>query len=1098
MSTKAIARKIHRSAENSDGLNATLFNAFYPGKFMAPRFDPSFHLVRKKAIETVINTSKRVILIEARAGQGKSIFAAQFLHYSNGSFAWLRLDENDRDPVVFISALIASIANSSAVFKQSVLYEMALKGEIQEKEIERLVPTFHQILISIAKNGFYIVIDDLHLVKNSPVVLRFLTTLVSGGPKNLRFILISRSVIDLSSISANALYLDNLFLALTHSDIANLFTHIFKTPLPPETIDVLKQNTEGWMMGVILASHALTDNFSSLLLPGLKHTLTFEPGKFWEYFETEILKSLSPCQRHLLMVLSLLDNIPLELAESLQLVPDIKEFLEFLIHKNYFLSQTEEQPPTYAFHHLFRNIISKRAQQELSERKQQIILAKCGKWYLRNNVPEQALQYYLKARTFGIAERIFRKAGFQLLGANRIAALAKSLSTIPDEIVAARPWLSLFKATIYYTSDPVKCKKFISQANQKFIEKKDALGELYTIAAMIPYHIGVDCDFKQGQTLLPRAEYLFVQLAEDVSVAARIQIAIAIAYGLCYFVGQFERAAEYTTRVIQMAKERGLYQAMAAGLVARGLICSFDGNWRDFKKRIEASFLLLKSPRVSSISKLGLIILQINLLGQEGNLPVCLRYRQEIDAWINPKLILNTIFGSMLTNFDASVAVYEGRFEDAEACLLKGLDAGGSNQSAHVQSLYWGRLAYIYALSGNSSKACHAVKKACDLREKVGGTFFEVGATILKGAVYAMIGKHDPAEKELSTAISEAHEMGSIAVVMTAYAHRALVRMENNRKEEGLRDLKYFLQILKDFEFPSLQLCGSALLKKLFAAAVAENIQPVEAVEFAKKFLRLSMTPEGDPIPLLEINTLGVLEIKIEGKVKITFGELTKNQRELMALLISASSANGIPHSVLHEAFWPASSAEKMRSKLDNLYARLRRVFNTCLAPCKAHYYLSMEKGHMCLRNCIVDANQFRDDVRNGIRHMKKFEFWQASNAFLRAALLYQGEFLPGVHLNDPAAYYRDELQTQFILCARNWGQILLGSGNPEEAIQICRKALQYEPTNEDLVRFVYRILMQNNDAVKAKKTLSDYQKALAEDGFSTRDIKEIMTSFAL
>ncbi len=1065
---------------------------------MSPRVDPSFHLVRKKSIETIIKTSKRVILLEARAGQGKSIFAAQFLHYFKLNFAWLQLDENDRDPVVFISALITSLANSSPLLKQSVLYEMALKGEIQEKEIERLVPTFHKSLASIAKNDFFIVIDDLHLIKDSTTVLNFLTSLVANAPKGLRFILISRSVLDLSPISACTFHLDNSFLALTHSDIAHLFTHIFKTPLPPETVAELKQNTEGWMMGVILASHALADNFSSHPPHGLNRTLTSEPEKIRDYFEAEILKSLSPWQRRTLMLLSLLDNIPIRLAQSLRLAPDIKRFLEFLVRKNYFLSRTEETPPTYAFHHLFRDIISKRAQQELSEREQRIFLAKCGKWYLRNNGYEQALQYYLKAETFGIAERIFRKVGFQLVGANRTAALATVLSSIPTEIVATRPWFSLFMAAAYSTSDPVKCKEFVKQANQKFIEQKDPLGELFSIAAMIPYHIGVDCDFKHGETLLPRAECLYTKLAEEISAAARIQIATAIAYGLCYFMGQFERAAEYTTHVIQMAKERGLYQAMAGGLLSRGLICSFDGNWRDFKQQIEASFLLLKSPRVSNISKLGLIILQINLLGQEGNLPVCQKYRQQIEAWIDPNLILNTFFGSMLTNFDASVAVYEGRLEEAEAYLLKGLDAGGSNQSSHVQSLYWGRLAYIYALSENSLKALHAVKKACDLREKVGGTFFEVAATILRGAVYTMISKYDQAERDLSKAVSDAHKLGSVAVIMSAYAHRALLRLENNQRPEGLEDLKYFLKNLKDFEYPNLQLFSSNLLKKLFAVAVSENIHPHIALQFAKRYLRLSFTPKGDPIPLLEINTLGILEIKIEGKVMISFSELTKTQRELMALLVSTSSANGVPHSALQEAFWPESSPAKMRSKLDNLYARLRKVFNCYLSPYPAKYYLSMEKGHVRLRNCIVDANQFRDDVQVGLRHMKKFEFWQAGSAFLRATLLYNGEFLPGVHLNDPIAYYRDELRTQFIVCARYFGKLLLGGGNSYEAIQICQKALQYEPTNEDLVRFVFKILSQKNDVVQAKKTLSDYQKALVEDGFSTEEIKEIMTSFKL
>jgi DNA-binding SARP family transcriptional activator/tetratricopeptide (TPR) repeat protein len=750
----------------------------------------------------------------------------------------------------------------------------------------------------------------------------------------------------------------------------------------------------------------------------------------------------------------------------------------------------EDNPPTYMFHQLFQDFLRSCAKKQLSIKQQRVIFAKSGQWYLRQDQPEQALHYYIKASAYAMAEKILRSVGPRLLGANRIDSLKEALKEIPPEIINIRPWFSFSMAAVHSTTDPLKSKVYLDQAYGRFIIQKDEMGELLTIATLIAYHTGVDCNFKHGKKLLPRAEALYNNLSPKIPVAMSLPIASAIAYGLCYFVGQFQRAAEYTQKMIEIARERELYDTMTTGILAQGLISSFEGNWLNFRRYIEESSFLLQSPRVCSRNKLGLIVLQIGLLIQQGDLITTKKYRQLVDSWVDPKLLTTTLFGPMFINFDTSLAILEGRLEDAKAYLQKGLDAAGSNRSAHMQSIFWGRLAYVYIQLNENENAMMALDESQQLRQQVGGTYYEIANKVIAGSIYALSGEYERSEWLLSKAISELKQMGRISMLLSAYAHRAEVRFQQNKLSTALADLKKFMTLLQDNPFPFYHTYNPKTLKKLLKIAILHNINAKEAGKLAKKILQITITPKGILIPILEITTLGKLEIKIKNKVKITFNDLTKTQRELLALLTAFPSKKGISHTVIQEALWPDSPPDKVRSKLDNLLSRLRKVFNRLLAPYPARDYLSMERGQIKLQNCQTDTNSFRHAVQQGIRHIKHSEYWQASNEFIKAHFFFKGEFMPGVHLHEPIAYIREELQQSLVEISLYWIQLLSEAKRTDEAIRVCKKTLQFAPSNESLVQWLYNSMHQSNDIVQAKKVIVNYKKALEQDGFSNEEIE--------
>lgn len=1072
-------------------------NTFFPGKFSAPRIDAAFHLFRNSAIRHIVAPTRRdpkIICIEARAGQGKSTLAAQFLQYVQANYAWCQIGPEDEDPVVFISAVFTALLKAFPGLSQSELYVTISRDTLIADEAPRAAAVLMADLKPLLHDTFYVVLDDLHFLDGAPTSLLFMNTLIAGAPKGLRFILLSRTGIALTS--KNALHLGNESLMMTHHDVAELFASFFKVSLPHETVAELHRITEGWIMGLILTGNAVLDKLRERSTQTVASLLSGRPDQFWTYFQDEILETLAPARRHALLALSLLENIPIGLAR--RVTPpaiDSDELLTTLVQKNYFLRQLEESPPCYSFHHLFRKFLRQRAAEELSERKRCIILARAGQWFKHQHHYERALQYYLKANAYGMAEKILRDIGAHLVATNRTAAFKEILAQIQPHTVRRYAWLSFFIANVHLRGDPARCLGYLEQSRRQFVADADRLGELMTTTALVAFHAGVDCRFNIGATLLARTEALYHTLGEKLSVAARIQCGYAIAYGLCYFVGNIRKAARYTEECFNLAVAHGLDDAMASTAVARGLIRGLEGDWQAFKKDYEHTRKLLFNPRVGSIAKLAILLQELAMLGMEEDRETYRQSRRTLTRYVDLELLAQTIFGVILLTSEADNALAHGHLQEALSAAQKGLAAGGHNRSAHTQSQFNGYLAYIHAICGQKKEALAAARESARLRAEVGGAFHGLFNKLITGGAYAHLQMSELAEPLLCQAVEDSERLGARYTAVSAYAHRAFLFLNTGRPRRALADIERCLKSMKQAHYQRFFMFNPVVAQKLLTAAVKNGIESGHACKIAREQLKVQIDAEAGMLPLLAIQSLGGLELRIGGEAKITYSDLTAVQRELLAMLIGASQT-GVPHEVIQLAFWPESPPAKIRSKLDNQLARLRKVFNAHLAPYSANHYLAMERGVVRLQNCEVDAHQFAGEVRRAMAHMKRQETRQAWHAFFRAHRLYQGPFMPGVHLKDPVAHFQEDLLLTYRQSACQWAQLLANGNQTDEAIQVCRKALQYDPTHQEIVQILYHLLARSNDAVRARQVLGDYKDALAQDGFSHQEIEQILEDF--
>ena len=410
-------------------------------------------ILRPRLIERLnegLSSGRKLILISASAGFGKTTLVSEWIAGCERPVAWLSLDEGDNDITRFLTYLVTALQTIAANIGEKVL------GALQSPQpppIELILTALINEITNVPNNpstgsgqGFILVLDDYHIVDSKPVD-NALTFLLEHLPSKMHLVIATREDPHLPlsrlRVRGQLTELRAADLRFTPSEAAEFLNQVMGLNLSAQDIATLENRTEGWIASLQLAAlsmqgHASPDATSFIKSFSGSHHFVLD------YLVEEVLGQQSESIQTFLLCTSILDRLCAPLCDAVLGTPSAsgQETLEYLEHANLFIVPLDSERRWYRYHHLFADVLRMHLMAKQPDQGS-ALHRRASEWYENNGSAADAIRHALAAEDFERAATLV-ELSIPEMRRNRQGATVTELGwlkALPDELVHFRPVL---------------------------------------------------------------------------------------------------------------------------------------------------------------------------------------------------------------------------------------------------------------------------------------------------------------------------------------------------------------------------------------------------------------------------------------------------------------------------------------------------------------------------------------------------------------------------------------------------------------------------------------------------------------------------------
>lgn len=417
-------------------------------KFFAPP-RPAHDVTRPHLVRLLDRgLTRKLTLVCAAAGFGKSTLLAQWTQDCPYPSAWLSLDEEHRDPGRFLEYLLGALQVISQTFGAG----LAAMLRISPPATAETVLTLLLNQLSDMPGRLVLVLDDYHLAASKPVN-EALAFLLDHMPAQLHLVVASREVpeVPLGRLRAQGQLTEIRHEQLRFNlDEASAFFNQGLVPgLSKTQIQALEERTEGWIAGLKLAAlslhhHKDTDTFIE--------SFTGSHRFVQDYLIEEVLQQQTPDVQSFLLRTSVLDRLCGALCDAVLQIQGGQGVLDQLDQANLFIVPLDAERRWYRYHHLFADLLRERL---LQEKPAEPLHLRASQWYEAHGMEVEAFHQAAAAKDIPRALRMIEGNGMPLYFRGVTAPVVQWLSSQPHAALNAHPYLWVaFAWSLLFSGQP--------------------------------------------------------------------------------------------------------------------------------------------------------------------------------------------------------------------------------------------------------------------------------------------------------------------------------------------------------------------------------------------------------------------------------------------------------------------------------------------------------------------------------------------------------------------------------------------------------------------------------------------------------------------
>ncbi|AJY73548.1 LuxR C-terminal-related transcriptional regulator [Paenibacillus beijingensis] len=446
---------------------------------------------------------RKLTLVSASAGYGKTTLVSEWLAGCSGPAAWLSLEEGDNDPARFLTCLIAALQTIAANIGEGVA---GLLQSPQPPQTESIIAALLNEITAVPDN-FVLVLDDYHVIDAGPID-NAIALLLDRMPPQMHLVIATREDPRLPlarlRVRGQLTEVRAAHLRFTSLEAAEFLGRVMGLNLSAENVALLESRTEGWIAGLQLAALSMQGHQDPA---GFIKSFNGSHHFVLDYLVEEVLQKQSVNIHHFLLYTSILDRLcgPLcdavlgrRAGEQLAFSSSGQETLEYLEHTNLFIVPLDNERRWYRYHHLFADLLRKRLRRSIAsnigdnERVVAELHIRASIWYEDNGFAIEAFHHAAAAKDIQRTARLLEGEGMPLLFRGAVAPVMNWLDSLPVEELDARPSLWVLYASALLMAGQMTGVEPKLQAAEKALEGaglddkiQDLIGHIAAIRATL-------------------------------------------------------------------------------------------------------------------------------------------------------------------------------------------------------------------------------------------------------------------------------------------------------------------------------------------------------------------------------------------------------------------------------------------------------------------------------------------------------------------------------------------------------------------------------------------------------------------------------------
>jgi LuxR family transcriptional regulator, maltose regulon positive regulatory protein len=419
-----------------------MFTEILASKISIPPLRPSL-VARPRLVQSLnegLTSRRRLSLVSAPAGFGKTTLVIDWLRQTGCPAAWLSLDAADNDLPRFLAYL------GTAVQLVDEEVGAGLRSALQTPQLPAVAKMLTELLNEIASRSdpLILVLDDYHVITEASIQ-NGIKYLLDHQPPQLQLVLTTREDPDLPLARLRAR--DQLTeirardLRFSREETKLFLQQVMGLALSDQDVSVLDGRTEGWAVGLQLAGLSMQKQ------PDLQAFIADFSGShrhILDYLTSEVLQQQPESIRSFLMQTAIVDRLNGPLCDAVTQRSDSSQLLAYLEAANLFVIPLDEERKWYRYHPLFSDLLRSqlvRSQPELLSE----LHRRASSWYVENGDIQAAIDHALQDADLKPAAHLIAQYSFPMLHQGQIAMVASWYDRLPRDVLECDPMLCICK-----------------------------------------------------------------------------------------------------------------------------------------------------------------------------------------------------------------------------------------------------------------------------------------------------------------------------------------------------------------------------------------------------------------------------------------------------------------------------------------------------------------------------------------------------------------------------------------------------------------------------------------------------------------------------